>query len=72
LTSPALLSLRLLYFQFSCIAQIALKNGVFLLHRDKGFNKGSRVRALLQAGCFSRALRLAVKFKTIRFYLVKI
>ena len=31
-----------------CIAQIALENGVFLLHRDKDFEKISRVRPLLE------------------------
>ena len=30
-----------------CIAQIALENGAFLLHRDKDFEKISRVRPLL-------------------------
>jgi predicted nucleic acid-binding protein len=31
-----------------CIAQIALENGAFLLHRDNDFEKISRVRPLLQ------------------------
>jgi len=31
-----------------CIAQIALENNAFLLHRDKDFEKISRVRPLLQ------------------------
>ena len=31
-----------------CIAQIALENGAFLLHRDKDFEKISRIRPLLQ------------------------
>ena len=31
-----------------CIAQIAMENGAFLLHRDKDFEKISRVRPLLQ------------------------
>jgi len=29
-----------------CIAQIALEHGVFLLHRDKDFEKISRIRSL--------------------------
>ena len=32
-----------------CIAQIALEHGVFLLHRDKDFEKISRIRPLQQA-----------------------
>ena len=31
-----------------CIAQIALENGTFLLHRDKDFEKISRIRPLKQ------------------------
>jgi hypothetical protein len=31
-----------------CIAQIALENGAFLLHRDKDFEKISRIRPLEQ------------------------
>ena len=31
-----------------CIAQIAMENGAFLLHRDKDFEKISRDRPLLQ------------------------
>jgi predicted nucleic acid-binding protein len=31
-----------------CIAQIAMENGAFLLHRDKDFEKISRIRPLLQ------------------------
>ena len=31
-----------------CIAQIALENNAFLLHRDKDFEKISRVRPLVQ------------------------
>ena len=31
-----------------CIAQIAVENGALLLHRDKDFEKISRVRPLLQ------------------------
>ncbi len=31
-----------------CIAQIALENGAFLLHRDKDFEKISRIRPLTQ------------------------
>ena len=31
-----------------CIAQIALEHGAFLLHRDKNFEKISRIRSLKQ------------------------